>query len=71
VFIKKRNDLQHLLDHQAQHDQPVKLELSVKDEKRTGEFWFKVIVPAAQSVEECEQSMMNFLQDRIQDYSPT
>jgi hypothetical protein len=65
VFIKKCSELQHLLDHQAQDGQPVKLGLSVKDNERTCESWFTIVIPAAQILDEYEHTMMSFLQDRI------
>jgi hypothetical protein len=71
VFIKKCSVLKHILDHRAQLDKPVKLGLSVRDEGRTCEFWFTVAIPAAPTLEEYEQNMINFLQGRIQVYSPT
>jgi hypothetical protein len=34
MFIKKRSDLQQILDHQVKLGQPIKLEISVRDEER-------------------------------------
>jgi hypothetical protein len=49
----------------------VELGLSARDDKRTGEFCFAIVIPAAQSVEEYEQNMVNFSENRIQACSPT
>jgi hypothetical protein len=64
IFIKKRSDLQQILDHQAQLKQSVKLSLSVRDSDRTCEFWFAVPVRPV-------QNLVNLFQNRIQDYSRT
>jgi hypothetical protein len=71
VFIKKRSDVQHILDHQAKLEQAIKLGLSVRDEERTCEFWFAAPVIPAQTMEEYEQYLANVLQDLIQNYSST
>jgi hypothetical protein len=42
-----------------------------RDEERTCQFIFAASVIPAKSMEEYEQYLINFLQDRVQDYSPT
>jgi hypothetical protein len=69
TLIKKRSDLQHILDHQVELKRLIKLGVGFKEEERFCEFWFVAPARPAQSIKEHEEHMLAFFQEQVQNHS--
>jgi hypothetical protein len=71
TYVKKPENLQHVLDHYASVAYPIKLGIGLRDGERWYDIWIKVPLAPASSIAKYETALVGYLVDRIEEMSRT
>jgi hypothetical protein len=69
TYIRKLRDLQRVLDHQVETQQPVKVGVGLVADGLVADMWFTVQIHEAASIEEHEEQLVGHIREHVANYS--